>query len=286
MKLKTILIAILIFIFFVLWAASTYTVPDIHKEDYSIKYSEQLNKLFDGSYTISNRRTVSGIRNPEGPKYYYRYYEWDISYKDIYGNSHNVTLSNKERFGRQVYCWMIEQIKQYYFSSFFEELNLGTSLAFTYGTTQPNSSSKEMGEAEEINTQYCQKLFENIEQGKSKICLYNFDYANAFNELMIYFHISISVDPVTFEKPIDFVIAQIEETISTISDYTGEKYNLYIVLEPTRNINDATVRKCIWRSVNGELRKSFLNVDQSNSFYQYQWDIYHLYKERMINYFS
>lgn len=280
MKKRMMCIIIFISIIAVLWITTSYKLPVIYKEDFAVKYSEQLDKIFDGSYSISACRTVSGIRDPEGLKYYYRYYEWDISYEDIYGNAHNVILSNKDRFETQVYWWMLDQIEQYYYDNFLEHTKLRNgSLSCFCMVCKPETENQSQKEAEQIIHSFFEKMFSEIDSGCG-ICLTTLFADEVFSKYPVLLKVYCKTDPGQSFENEEADKLQIENMISDIIEFSGGSCNLYVQIGFDNG--EVSERKyCEYLVINGEMCNTFFEEKTSTKNYSnYLWELYYSMESR------
>ena len=269
------IVIILLSIIAVLWITTSYTLPAIYKEDYSIKYREQLDKIFDGSYIIGERRTVSGIREPEGRNYYYRYYEWDIVYEDVYGNKHSVVLSNKDKFETQVYWWMLAQIKQYYSDTFLEPKKGKDVAASCYCMVcKPEIKNQSQMEAEQTIHLFFEEMFSEI-GGDSGICLTTLQADDVFSEYPVFLEIYYTTNPGQSFENEEADKLQIENMISDIVEFSGGSCNLYVQI--CFDNGKASERKyCEYLVVDGKICNSFFEEKTpANNYNNYLWQLYY-----------
>ena len=227
---------IIFIIFVVIWITTSYKLPVIYKEDYVVKYSEQLGKVFGGRFSIGECRTVSGIKDPEGPKYYYRYYEWDISYEDAYGNTHNEVLTNNERFGTQVFWWMRHQIEQYYCDLFINRFQVNSENMLCYCLLcRPETDTVD----NEIVNAFFEKTVSEIENGDSNICLTKLGSNEFFSKYPMYLDIYLFYNSTDIANGIDTIHMKIESTLQKIIELSNGSCNLFIRV---KNIDNKEIK--------------------------------------------
>lgn len=262
---------------------SSYTTPKIYKSDYAELYSEQLSKLFDSHYTIGKRKTISGIRNPEGKKYYYRYYEWDIEYNDKYGYTYCFPLNNAYySFENQVFEQYKNQVAEYYKRVYLDnfldraengELNID-SLSCNFRAV--SSSAVESNYNEKLENVLSDTLLD-IKSSCADFSLYSIDYEDVFSYYPMYLYIKIYVDENCDKSDVETMIDGVNSLINLISRETNETCNMVVMLrdkgietEYTNSINNVLYE---WYILDGEVT-SFVEHHNFQIYSDYQKELY------------
>ena len=206
------IIGIVVYIGYKRMRGSSEIKEIVYTEDYAEIYQEELKLLFGEDCIVGEREQI--VQKGEHCSCGYHedthiYYEWEIEYKDQFGQEYIQRMNNKEAFEEQQIDWLTTQIEEHYIVQYFSEyFDMETLEGYTVGTCGKGSVYVEFGnpiggysteeeekrwnEAVDLHDSYYKKLISALESGDKVIHLYNLDYSQVYREYPITVHVSIN----------------------------------------------------------------------------------------------
>lgn len=220
-------------------------------DDYAKDYAGQLEMIFGPDYEISEKERIVIEGEICGCGWYtngVEYDQWEITYKDRYGQEFTQILNNKEGLENQQLTWLKKQLEQHYTQKYiieyfeegsFEDVSIdgsgrtdchirlaNTSISYTM------EQDKEYHRIKELVEQYKRELLNDLKKEECMLCLYDLDYEEIFNKfpLQIYMQFSINDLELAGDNQIEFE-KDIQEKILKMMDELNEETDFSCNLE-------------------------------------------------------
>lgn len=169
----------------------------VYEDDYASTYSEEIKIVFGPDCKVGDKKDITIEGESCGCGYHsdtYIYDEWEITYKDQYGQTFVQTMNNMESFEEQQIEWMTKQMEEHY---------------------------KELSDGDSKERAFKKKLVERLSNPDNMISLHELDYSQVYKiypiRLDIHLQIedmSISTDEVSkyekvYQEKLDKIAADI-----------------------------------------------------------------------------
>ena len=280
----------------------------VYEEDYASIYSEEIRIVFGPDCKVGDKKDITNEGEHCACGYHsdtYIYDEWEITYKDKYGQTFVQTMNNMEGFEEQQIEWMTTQMEEHYkanqLKDYFDQDTLegieikgnGRSYADVFFGNPINGWStdedyKELSDADSKERAYKKELVERLSNPDNMISLYELDYSQVYKiypvRLDIHLQIedmSISADEVSdYEKAYQEKLDKIAEEILKESENTCHMDMLLSVTYNDSHKNDYGVTiwekfRCRSLSIAGE------KVDMSQEDKEYNQLLLYWYNENI-----
>ncbi len=174
----------------------------VYEDDYASIYSEELKIVFGPDCKVGDKKDII-IEGESCSCGYHQdtliYDEWEITYKDQYGQTYVQTMNNIESFEEQQIEWLTTQMEEHYranqLGEYFDPETLeGYQPVDAYGRNyvyvwygNPVSSystdeeKKEMETADKKEKEYDKELMEKLSSSENMIHLYELDYSKVYD---------------------------------------------------------------------------------------------------------
>lgn len=280
----------------------------VYEDDYASIYSEELKIVFGPDCKVGDKKDII-IEGKSCSCGYHQdtliYDEWEITYKDQYGQTYVQTMNNMESFEEQQIEWLTNQMEEHYkanqLKDYFDQDTLegieikgnGRSYADVFFGNPINGWStdedyKELSDADSKERAYKKELVERLSDPDNMISLYELDYSQVYKiypvRLDIHLQIedmSISADEVSdYEKAYQEKLDKIAEEILKESENTCHMDMLLSVTYNDSHKNDYGVTiweefRCRSLSIAGE------KVDMSQEDKEYNQLLLYWYNENI-----
>ena len=212
----------------------------VYEDDYASTYSEEIKIVFGPDCKVGDKKDITIEGESCGCGYHsdtYIYDEWEITYKDQYGQTFVQTMNNMESFEEQQIEWMTKQMEEHYkanqLKDYFNQDTLegievkgSRSRANVFfgnpiGGWSTEEDYKELSDGDSKERAFKKKLVERLSNPDNMISLHELDYSQVYKiypiRLDIHLQIedmSISTDEVSkyekvYQEKLDKIAADI-----------------------------------------------------------------------------
>ncbi len=253
----------------------------VYEEDYAVIYSEEIKIVFGPDCKVGEKKDITSEGESCSCGYHrdtYIYDEWEITYKDQYGQTFVQTMNNMESFEEQQIEWMTNQMEEHYkttqLKDYFDQSTLegfeleqgGRSYVYVfYGNPISGWSTdedyKEMSEGDSKERAYTKELTERLSNPENMIHLYQLDYSQVYKSYPI--RVSISLEAENMDITAEEVAkskAEYQEKMNAIAQEiikeSGDSCHMRISLDVAYNETQT----------NQYGHTSFMNISCENSY--------------------
>ena len=276
----------------------------VYEDDYASIYSEELKIVFGPDCKVGEKKHITSEGESCSCGYHrdtYIYDEWEITYKDQYGQTFVQTMNNIESFEEQQIEWMTNQMEEHYranqFGEYFDPETLeGYQPVDAYGRNyvyimygnpinsySTDKEEREMKKAEKKEKAYDKEFMENMSSPENMIHLYELDYSKVYSTYPLRIIVNLAdceegISPEqaveyrqNYEEKMDDIVANIMEEAGGICNFEFEIDILYgEVIEG--EIDDSNNYEFSYhRSIIGGEEVDFGDFDKSYDQLLYYW---------------
>lgn len=224
----------------------------VYEDDYASIYSEELKFVFGPNCKVGDKKDII-IEGESCSCGYHQdtliYDEWEITYKDQYGQTYVQTMNNMDSFEEQQIEWMTNQMEEHYranqLGEYFDPETLeGYQPVDAYGRNyvyvwygNPVSSystdeeKKEMEKAEKKGKAYDKELMKKMSSSENMIHLYELDYSEVYSTypLRIIVNLADSEEGILPEQAVEYrqiYEEKMDDIVANIMEEAGGICNL------------------------------------------------------------
>ncbi len=229
----------------------------VYEDDYASIYSEEIKIVFGPNCKVGEKKDIT-IEGESCSCGYHRdtyiYDEWEITYKDQYGQTYVQTMNNIDSFEKQQIEWMTNQMEEHYMANqlgeYFDPETLeGYHLVDAYGRNyvyvmygnpinsySTNKEEREMKAAEKKEKEYDKELMEKMSSPENMIHLYELDYSQVYNTypLRIIVNLGDCEEGILPEQAVEYeqmCEERMDDIVAAIVDEAGGTCNLEIGMD-------------------------------------------------------
>lgn len=232
----------------------------VYEDDYASIYSEEIKIVFGPNCKVGEKKHITSEGESCSCGYHrdtYIYDEWEITYKDQYGQAYDQTMNNIESFEEQQIEWMTNQMEEHYranqLGEYFDPETLeGYQPVDAYGRNyvyimygnpinsySTDKEEREMKKAEKKEKAYDKELMEKLSSPENMIHLYELDYSEVYSTYPLRIIVNLAdceegISPEQaveyrqiFEEKMDDIVANIVEEAGGICNLEFEIDILY-----------------------------------------------------------
>ena len=224
----------------------------VYEEDYASIYSEELKIVFGPDCKVGDKKDII-IEGESCSCGYHQdtliYDEWEITYKDQYGQTFVQTMNNMKSFEEQQIEWLTNQLEEHYranqLGEYFDPETLegyqpvdayGRNYVYVWYGNPVNSYStdeekKEMETAEKEGKAYDKELMEKLSSSENMIRLYELDYSRVYSTypLRIIVNLADGEEGISPEQAVEYrqiYEEKMDEIVANIMEEAGGICNL------------------------------------------------------------
>lgn len=224
----------------------------VYEDDYASIYSEELKIVFGPDCKVGDKKDII-IEGESCSCGYHQdtliYDEWEITYKDQYGQTYVQTMNNIDSFEKQQIEWMTNQMEEHYranqLGEYFDPKTLeGYQPVDAYGRNyvyvwygNPVSSystdeeKKEMETADKKEKEYDKELMEKLSSSENMIHLYELDYSQVYSTypLRIIVNLADGEEGISPEQAVEYrqiYEEKMDDIVANIMEEAGGICNL------------------------------------------------------------